>query len=356
MGIKTPHNFRPEELKNYIINGDMRIAQRGTSFPAIADGTYSLDRWNYGKAGAMVHTISQDTDVPTVAQAGVLFQNSLRLNLTTPDTAIAAGEAVGIQQLIEGFNWADLAQKTFTLSFWVKATLPGIYCVSLRNTGLDRSYIAEYTINTTNTWEYKSITVSPSPSAGTWNYTNGLGVRVQWTLAAGSSFQTSANAWQTGSFTATANQVNGVNTGATDFRITGVMLNLGANAAPFRLFGNDIEGELAACQRYYEKSYDLATAPGTNMGGGVTSGMVGWGVSNITYMFIPYKVRKRVNLPTFRYWDGAGNLSRARRNATDNVLLTSGTPIVFGENGLIFRDLTGATTELFIHYDVSAEL
>ncbi|OQW46484.1 MAG: hypothetical protein A4S09_16335 [Proteobacteria bacterium SG_bin7] len=53
MGIKTPHNFRPEELKNYIINGDMGIAQRGTSFTALGiSSVYLVDRFFRSVAGS----------------------------------------------------------------------------------------------------------------------------------------------------------------------------------------------------------------------------------------------------------------------------------------------------------------
>lgn len=256
----------PDGIKNYIINGDMRISQRGTTFTGVTtNGTYTLDRWRWTSAATTaVHTITQDTDVPTFAQAGYFFQNSLRLNLTTADTSIAAADSVLEEQVIEGYNFANIAQKTFTLSFWVKATLAGIYCVAFRNTGADRSYVAEYTISGSNTWEYKTITVTPSPTAGTWNYTNGVGLRVGFTLAGGSTLLTTPGSWQTGNFVATTNQVNGVNTGATDFRITGVMVSEGPLVVvPFKMFSEDEEGELSACQRYYEKTYNQGTAPGT---------------------------------------------------------------------------------------------
>lgn len=256
-GINTPLR---QNLKNWLINGDMRISQRNTTFTAVTTGQYTLDRWNYQKAGAAVHTVTQDTDVPTLAQAGYLFQNSVRLNLTTPDTAIAAGDFVRFQQVIEGYNFANIAQKGLTLSFWVKATTAGVYCVAFRNSGNDRSYITEYTINATGTWEFKTVSISASPSAGTWNYTNGSGLKVDWVLAAGTTFQTAAGAWQSGDFLATSNQVNGVNTGATDFRITGAMINAGTVAAPFRLFGEDQEGEFSACQRYCQISGQGAKA------------------------------------------------------------------------------------------------
>ena len=250
--------------KNCIINGAMRIAQRGTSFAAMAADTYSLDRWIYSKAGVMVHTVSQDTDVPTVAQAGVLFTNSLRLNLTTTDIAIAAGDFAVIGQKIEGYNFQRIAQRAFTASFWVKATATGAYSISFRNSVSDRSYVANFTVSVTATWEFKTINVLASPSAGTWNYTSGNGCYMNIALAAGSTFQTTAGAWQTGNFLGTASNVNGTNTGATDFRITGMQIEAGSVATEFDMV--NIEDEISAGQRYYWKSFAYSTAPAQGVG------------------------------------------------------------------------------------------
>jgi hypothetical protein len=243
-------DLRDNPLQNFIINGNMDFAQRGTSFAAIANGAYSLDRWVYHKVGAMVHTVSQDTDVPTFAESGVVSTRSLRLNLTTPDTSIAAGDLMYFAQKIEGFNFARIAQKPMVLSFWVKATIPGIYCVSLANSALDLNYIKEYTITSANTWEKIVIPLKATPSAGTWNYSNGVGLWLRFILAAGTSFQAAQDVWQSGNLYATSNQVNGVNTGATNFRIAQVMLNVGTETAPFSLAGESYADELALCQRY----------------------------------------------------------------------------------------------------------
>ena len=250
--------------KNCIINGAMRIAQRGTSFAAVAANAYTLDRWYYNKSGLMAHTLTQDTDVPTVAQAGVLFTNSLRLNLTTADTAIAAGEFANISQIIEGYNFQRIAQRAFTASFWVKATTAGVYSISFRNSGNDRSYVSNFTISAGSTWELKTINVLASPSAGTWNYTNGIGLTVGITLATGTTYHTTAGAWQTGSFIGTATNVNGVNTGATDFRIVGLQVEPGSVATEFEMIS--IEDEISACQRYYWKSFAYAVAPAQGIG------------------------------------------------------------------------------------------
>jgi hypothetical protein len=233
-------------MRNRIINGGMDIAQRGTSFAAIAAGTYSMDRWIWGQDGAMVCTVSQSTDVPNNT-----FQSSYKVDVTTVDSSIAAGDFAVIQQYIEGYNVRDLIGTTFTLSFWVKSPKTGVHCVGLRNVPpVDRSYVKEYTIISANSWEYKTLTVpSGLITAGTWNWTNGTGLLLDFVLAAGATFQTTADAWQTGNFLATANQVNVMDNTANDFFITGVQLEPGAVATPFerRIFGQ----ELALCQRYY---------------------------------------------------------------------------------------------------------
>ncbi len=236
--------------RNRIINGDMRISQRGTSSAAIATGTYLLDRWVWIQSGAMVCTVSQSTDVPNDT-----FQNSYRIDVTTADTSIATGDVALVQQRIEGYNTRDLIGTIFTLSFWVKSPKTGIHCVSLKNQGTgspvvpDRSYVVEYTVTAANTWEYKTITINGGLiTTGTWDWTNGIGLSIDFTLAAGTTFQTTAGSWQTGNFVATANQVNVMDNTANDFYITGVQLEPGSVATPFerRSYGQ----ELALCQRY----------------------------------------------------------------------------------------------------------
>jgi hypothetical protein len=256
-------------MRNKIINGKMEIAQRGTSFAAIASSAYSLDRWTPGYATSAVTTISQQSDVPSNNE----FQSSLRIAVTTADTSIAAGDGYGIEQKIEGYNVRDLIGRTFTLSFWVRSSKTGIHCVSLRNSGNDRSYVAEYTINAANTWEQKSITVNGGLiTAGTWNWTNGVGINLRFELACGSTFHTTANAWQTGLFLGTANQVNCLDSNTNIFAITGVQLEVGSVATPFehRPFG----AELALCQRY-AIAYSLAEV-GQATNNNITSGGTVW--------------------------------------------------------------------------------
>lgn len=237
-------------MKNAIINGAFNVWQRGTSFVGIASASYSADRWTYVKSTTAVHDVSRSTDVPTVAQAERLFNYSILVDCQTADAAVAAGDFVILSQYVEGYNFLPLAQKTMTLSFWVKATKTGIYCVSFKNSGADRSYVGEYTINAADTWEKKTITVTASPSAGTWDYTNGVGLRVNFCLMAGATYQTAAGAWAVGDFNGSANQVNACDNIANNFRLCGVQLETGSVATAFE--ARSIQTELELCKRYYE--------------------------------------------------------------------------------------------------------
>jgi len=252
---------------NAIINGDMNIAQRGTSFVSPTTNTYNLDRYFFSYSTAGVVTITQSTDVPTVAQAGLLFMSSLDIQVTTIDSSVAASDRAVLFQAIEGYNWIPLAQRVITFSTWVKAKKTGIYCLNLTNSGSDRSYVAEFTINAADTWEYKTITIPASPSAGTWNYTNGAGLYVGIVLLAGSTFQTTANAWQTGNFRASANQVNALDSVSNYVRMTGWRLEPGSIATISQ--PKSYDAELLACYRYYVANL------WARVGGGATPAVTG---------------------------------------------------------------------------------
>jgi hypothetical protein len=232
--------------RNRIINGDMRIAQRGASFPAAANA-YNLDRWQWSKSGAMVCTISQDSDVPNNT-----FQNSYKVNVTTADTSVISTDYAVVIHKIEGYNVRDLIGTTFTLSFWVKSPKIGTHCVGLRNGTLSACFVATYSITAANTWEYKTITVTGGlVEFGTWDWTNGGGLEIDFVLVSGTNYQTSANNWQAGGNIATSSQVNVMDSTANNFFLTGVQLEPGTVATPFerRNYGQ----ELGLCQRYYRE-------------------------------------------------------------------------------------------------------
>lgn len=265
--------------RNAIIGGDFTTNpwQRGTSFPAIAGGAYSADRWNFGLTGSTaVLTILKTADAPTAAQAGTYTQHCLHADITTAGTSIAAGDGVIIAQYIEGLNSASFGfgqagSRFVTLSFWHKHTKIGVHCVSLRNSANDRSYVAEYTQDVTDTWERAEITI-PVDTTGTWLYDTGIGLRVSFALMAGTTFQTTANTWSAGNFFATANQVNNLDNVANNFKIALVQLEAGSVATAFET--RSVGQELSLCQRYWQNySYYIrndANAGGASFAGGYT--------------------------------------------------------------------------------------
>ena len=255
---------------NAIINGDFNIWQAGTSFAAIANGTYVADMFMVGYGGVMVATVSRDTDVPTQAESNHQSAYSLKVDCTTIDASIDAADAFSIFYKIEGYNFRPFVGKAATLTFWVKSVKTGIYCVAFRSSTSDRSYVAEYTINAASTWEKKTITLTFNYTGGTWDYTNGIGLCVVWALATGSNYQGVADTWNPANNTATSNQVNFFDNTANDFWLAQVQFELGSAATVFeyRQFGD----ELQKCQRYYRKTYDYATAPATVTDTGILCG------------------------------------------------------------------------------------
>ena len=313
--------------KNAIINGDFNIWQRGTSFTSVFNTAHTADRLKYLKNGSMVHDISRSTDVPNFAQSNRLFNYSALIDCQTADASIGAAELCHLSHDVEGFNFLPLAQKSMTLSFFVKATKTGIYCVSFRNAGLDRSFVAEYTINASDTWEFKTITIAASPSAGTWNYLNGVGININFTLAAGSNFQTTANSWQTGSYLATSNQVNACDSTSNNFIICGVQLEAGSVATPFE--NRTIQEELALCQRYFEKSYDLDVTVGTLTTNNTSIHTIARAGATGLSCSVSFKTFKRAIPSVVLY-----NPSVANNQARNTDLATDGSSTLTGNVGM----------------------
>lgn len=339
--------------KNLIINGDFEIAQRGTSFTSVASGDYTLDRWVYFKVGTMVHDITQDADTPTVAQAGRVIPKSILLDCTTAQASIGASDLLVLEQRIEGYNYLGIAAKTFNVSFWVKSTKTGVFCVGLGNNDPeDRSYIAEVTINSSDTWEFKTVTIAAPPIAGNWNYESQIGLKVRFVLTAGSNFHTTPNIWQTASFLATSNQVNGVASVSDQFRLAGVQVEAGSVATEFEK--RNIQQEIELCQRYYEKSYDLTINPGSAVSGGIVYLRVGDATSGLMTIYSKYQTPKRA-LPIITLYDTAGNPGKIGYSGVGNNQV--GIVSDSGFNSFaVSTDSSTSKNGLFFQYIANSEL
>jgi hypothetical protein len=253
--MQSPLLLSPQGIRaasgadNLIFNGEFLVAQPRQA--PVGSSYYPVDGWYYSNGSTAAHTVTVDsTDAPTVSQSGLFTLNNLRARVSTAKATLGTSDFVGLWQSIEGYFFQEIAQQTFTLSFWVKSTVSGTYCVAFRNAGNDASYVTEYTINAANTWEYKTIVVPPSPATGTWNYTTGRGLNIVWTLANGvTANNTTPGSWVTGNKLSTANQVNHVAALNNDFKLALVKLQPGSMATPFAR--RSFPRELALAQRYY---------------------------------------------------------------------------------------------------------
>ena len=241
-------------FKNRIINGAMVIDQRnaGASFTP-TDQTYSLDRWKCRLSQASKYTVQQNAGSITPPTG---YRNYLGVTVgASANVTIGTNDFFAIQQVIEGYNVADLnlglsTASSFTISFWVRSSVTGTYGGALNNGAEVRAYGFTYTISSANTWEQKTITIAGDQS-GTWLTTNGIGLYVNFNLGTGSTYGSATNgSWTNGStqFTPTGCATPITTNGAT-FYITGVQLEKGSTATSFdyRPYGT----ELALCQRYY---------------------------------------------------------------------------------------------------------
>ena len=240
--------------RNILINGAMNVAQRSTSVTGIgaSSGYFTCDRWKAeinGTDGRF--TMSQTADGPNGVSA-----NCLKLDCTTADTSIAAGEYLFLANNIEGQDLQGIGKgvtgaKQVTLSFYVKANAAFNFVVEFHDRDNDRTNGRLFT--TTTDWVRHEITFQ-ADTTGAFDDDNAASARINFWLHAGSTYTggTLATDWAN---KVQANRAAGIDSffSSTDnnFFLTGVQLEVGSQATPFehRSFGE----ELALCQRYMHR-------------------------------------------------------------------------------------------------------
>ena len=238
-----------------IINGDMQIAQRGTSVTGTSSSQLLVDRFKMLISGLGTWDLSQATDTPT----GQGFSKSFKLDCTTADASPASTDNFAIVQRFEGQNVQMLKKGTsdaesVTLAFWVKSAKTGTYILELRDVDNSRIICKAYTIDSANTWEKKVLSFA-GDTTGTLDNDNANSFHVRWWLGAGSNFTTGtlATSWEAqNNVDRAVGQVNLADSTSNDWYITGVQLEVGtfdANSIPAFQF-EDVGTNLRRCQRY----------------------------------------------------------------------------------------------------------
>ena len=238
--------------RNLVINGAMNVAQRGTS--STSSGVKTIDRFAFNAS-------SYDEAAFTQAQSSLApsgFSKSYRIDCTTIESALAADEIANVSQAIEAQNLQHIQNgssgaKYLTLSFWVKSNKTGAFTVNFYKPDNTARHISStYTINSADTWEYKTITIAGDTDGGGIANDNGAGLYLYWILSAGSDY-TSSDSTSWGNYAnagfAYGHTVNIFDNTANDWAVTGVQLEVGTEATPFE--HRNLADELRRCQRYF---------------------------------------------------------------------------------------------------------
>lgn len=281
-------------FRNAIINGDFRINQRAWS-SSTASATYGFDRWVQLNSGGTVTMSSQSFTVGSPAATG--YEATTFCRLVTASQS-AAGDFAKIRQSVEDVR--TFANSTVTVSFWAKASsgTPKVTVELIQHFGTGGSpsadvnnYAGQVILSTS--WTRYSVTFAvPSISGKTIGTTaNTSAFQVDLWTSAGSTYNS-----RSGSL--------GIQNTTIDF--WGVQVERGSVATPFEQ--RPIGAELALCQRYYEKSYALATAPGTATTTGAVSVIPYTTTAGKVVATVRYAVPKRI-APTVTIYSTADGSS-----------------------------------------------
>tara|TARA_R100001440_G_scaffold75418_1_gene102608 strand:- start:224 stop:1321 length:1098 start_codon:yes stop_codon:yes gene_type:complete len=304
--------------RNLVINGAATVNQLGTKTGLTGDA-YFIDRFKWGVTNLGTWTASQDTDTPDG------FAHSAKIECTTADASPAAADFCYLYTRFEGQDLQHLkfgtsAARPITISFYVKCTKTGVFTVNWRNQDAGRSIGSDVTINSANTWEYKTITFAGDTS-GSFNNDNGWSANLEFMLNGGTNYTSGS----THTSYASHSNTDGTRAGGTTLalgaavgdiiRFTGVQLEVGEQATPFE--HRSFADELQRCIRYlYRIETDSANGAFVNL--------TGWDTNN-TYGSLRFPVEMRAS-PSFSY--GAA--------LSDFLILSAGanpTPTTIQSNG-----------------------
>ena len=256
-----------------IINGNMAVAQRGTSVTGkTSTGIYTVDRMSAVIGSIGTYTVAQESQTSGNAFDNG-FANAWRIDCTTADASPSASDQLQMQYTFEGqdlqlFKKGTSNAEKFTLAFWVKSNKTGTGNIQLKDKdNSNRQCTQSYTISSADTWEHK-VCVFGADTTGAFDDDNAKSLIINWWLGSGtdsSSGTANHGVWE-------AQDNTKVNSGGTlnindntanDWAITGIQLEVGEyTSSSLPPFQHESYGDnLIRCQRYFEKSFEQGTAP-----------------------------------------------------------------------------------------------
>jgi hypothetical protein len=342
-------------LKNYIINGNFDFWQRGTSLSIAAGGIgYLADRFLSQSIAGSTGVVSQQSF--TLGQGVVPFEPTY-FHRTVVTSVAGSGNGFRTQHKIESVR--SLAGQTCTVSFWAKADSSKNIAIQFNQafgSGGSPSAtvvgIGSQLVALTSSWQQFKITIAiPSISGKTLGTNNNDALVLNIWYDAGSSFTEAA----------------GLGQQSGTFDIAQIQVEAGSYATSFDIRPPELE--LALCQRYYEKSYNLTVNPGTaNATSGryiyyVTPQIAGYNagaVANSNFQvsaMVYFKTTKR-GLPTITGYSSATGASGVVSDVPSNTDVTANFAGDYGYNSfcaLITPKNSGSVNVQF-HWTADADI
>jgi hypothetical protein len=247
--MTTYSDFNKSVLRhNAIINGNFNIWQRGLSFSGAVQ--WGCDAWAIGET---MSTGNASFDAEPTLRPNNNAIYTLKTTIGTSQASMAASEYIALFHPIEGYNCLPLYKRQCVLSFWAYSNHPGTYSIFIRNRNDTSSYVKDFTIDSTSTWEYKTIPVDLNDTVGTWTFTDTRGMSIGFTFACGTTYRTSTlGQWVSGNYICSTNVPNTFQQTVNNvFIVSQVQLEVGSVATPFD--HKPIDQEILDCFRYCQK-------------------------------------------------------------------------------------------------------
>lgn len=348
-------------MREMIINGRMEISQyNGTASTTPTATGYVIDRFRL--------LMTQASKMSVAQSSGNLFpgfSNYLTVTSTSAYTVLA-NDYFGITHMIEGLVFAQCAFGTssarpVTLSFWVSSSLTGTFGGSLENIAQNRAYPFSYTITAANTPQRVSILI-PGDATGTWLTSNGGAAYLWFGLGVGATYGNgTAGAWTTTNYVSTAGATSLVGVSGATFNITGVSMKAGDCRNEVYQEWRPYPVELTLCQRYFEKSYDTGTVPGTNTTAGYAFSYGSTDNGGYALVNVRFTVPKRAT-PALTAYDLSTGAANSMTYARSGVSATASLAYIdsASNTGARFYCATGgaawSNAVVYFHWTASAEI
>jgi len=296
--------------KNLIINGDMKISQRGTSFAAFANADYTIDRYRNTQNSTAVATLTQDA---TGIFAAWGSDYSMKIDCTTVDSSIAAADHFWIEQRIEGQDVQHLeyglaGAQDVTVSFLFQSPKSGTHCVALQNAQNTRTQVKEFTVASADTPEKIEVTFSGDTGGSVIPNNNAHGLVLVFPMVAGTDYHGTVDTWVAGSKAGTSSVQNLFDNTANNIYIGQVKLEVGSSATSFEYesYGETVR----KCERYYQQHLDTGVTPATNTANEIEYYASGH-TSNAHTIGIPVFFGTRMRAaPTIVLYDAVGTINQ----------------------------------------------